>query len=96
MSILCLSVSLSIRLAFINSISLSICLSEQETSVLKPPSLNREKNTRNYLIAYTIFNTGAHVAAISTVYSLDPDFDGEEGIVDKVGRRADTEIGTVS
>jgi hypothetical protein len=52
--------------------------------------LTREKNTRNYLIAYTIFNTGAHVAAISTVYSLDPDFDGEEGIVDKVGRRADT------
>ena len=47
----------------------------------------REKNTRNYLIAYTVFNTVAHVAAISTVYSLDPDFDGEEaGTVDKVGK----------
>ena len=47
----------------------------------------REKNTRNYLIAYTMFNTGAHVAAISTVYSLDPDFDGEEeGAVDKARR----------
>ena len=44
----------------------------------------REKKTRNYLIVYTAFNTGAHVAAISAVYVLDPDFDGSEGIVDKV------------
>ena len=46
--------------------------------------LHREKKTRNYLIVYTVFNTGAHVAAISAVYVLDPEFDGSEGIVDKV------------
>ena len=44
----------------------------------------REKKTRNYLIVYTVFNTGAHAASIVAVYILDPAFDADEGIVDKV------------
>ncbi len=45
---------------------------------------SREKKTRNYLIVYTVFNTGAHVASIVAVYILDPDFDADDGIVNKV------------
>jgi hypothetical protein len=38
------------------------------------------------LITYTLFNTIAHVAAITTVYVLDPEFDGENDNLDKVCR----------
>ena len=44
----------------------------------------REASTRDYLIVYTVFNTGAHCAAIAAVFVLDPDSKDEDAIVDKV------------